>query len=341
MNKTEATEQVWLQEVLVLVQQSSGLIARLTPSRRKKQVAGTQEVCLNLGVKGQEQTFSAFVKQHLSNERLGQIIADQRSVGTLPHLLVTHYVTPPQAERLRHANVQFIDAAGNVFLNQPPLYVFVTGRRPLAAVAQGKTTRAFTATGIKTLFALLCVPNMLTASYRVIAATAGVSLGAVSQALEDLKQVGYLLDRGAEGRVWQKKPELIRRWSETYSERLRPKLLLGRFHTDEIEWWKDVPLTPMQACWGGEVAAAKLTNYLKPQVKTIYASGKLPRLQAQFAFRPDREGEVELLKKFWSFENLNSEPEIAPALLIYADLMASGDERNRETAGMIYDRYLA
>ena len=134
---------------------------------------------------------------------------------------------------------------------------------------------------------------------------------------------------------------MIRRWSEAYTERLRPKLLLGRFHTDETEWWKTALLHTMKACWGGEVAAAKLTNYLKPQVKTIYAPGRLPRLQAQFLFRPEREGEIELLKRFWSFEGLAEHPDLAPALLIYADLMASGDERNAETAGMIYDRYLA
>ena len=31
---------------------------------------------------------------------------------------------------------------------------------------------------------------------------------------------------------------------------------------------------------------------------------------------------------------------IAPPLLVYADLMATGDDRNIETAGIIYDKYL-
>jgi hypothetical protein len=337
MNKTREPD--WLAEVLVAVQQSSGLIARST--RQGKQVTEGKEILLNLGVKGQMRTFSALVKQRLTNESLGYVMTSVRQAGSVPCLLVTPYVTPPQAERLRQANIQFVDAAGNVFLNQPPLYVLVTGRRAASAMARETTTSAFTATGIKIIFTLLCCPNLLAASFREIAAMAGVSLGAVSQTLDALKQAGYLMDQGVKGRLWQKKPELIRRWSEAYTERLRPKLILGRFQTDETEWWKTVSLRGMKACWGGEVAAAKITNYLKPQVKTIYASGKLPRLQAQFSFRPEREGEIELLKKFWSFEGLAEQPDLAPALLIYADLMASGDERNTETAGMIYDQYLA
>ncbi|MBS1807656.1 MAG: hypothetical protein JST84_05635 [Acidobacteria bacterium] len=117
-----------------------------------------------------------------------------------------------------------------------------------------------------------------------------------------MKQTGYLLDHGAKGRLWQKRAELIRRWSEAYTERLRPKLLLGRFRADQADWWKEVQLAESQACWGGVIAAAKLTKYLKPQIKTVYAPGNLPRRQAQFGFHPDREGDVELLKKFWTFE---------------------------------------
>jgi hypothetical protein len=195
--------------------------------------------------------------------------------------------------------------------------------------------------GVKAVFALLACPSLLTVPYREIAATAGVSLGAVSQVLEDLKQTDYLLEHAAKGRLWQKRPELIRRWSEAYTERLRPKLLLGRFRADQLDWWKEVKLTELQACWSGEVAAAKLTKYLKPQIKTIYASGKLPRLQAQYGFHPDQAGDIELLKKFWTFDPLPAHPDLAPALLVYADLVATGDERNLETAQLLYNHYLA
>jgi hypothetical protein len=134
--------------------------------------------------------------------------------------------------------------------------------------------------------------------------------------------------------------ELSRRWGEAYSERLRPKLLIARFSAEKPDWWKEVQLEEMNACWSGEVAAAKLTKYLKPQIKTIYAPNRLAALQLKFRFRQDDNGDIELLKKFWTFDGDGGSPGTAPALLVYADLMASGDERNIETAGMIYDRYI-
>jgi hypothetical protein len=340
MNKLNQ-EQTVLQETLQSLRASVGIIARPVPARQRQNAVPKQAALLQLGVKGYEQTFAALVKPRLTNEGLGHVVAEFKRPAALPRLLVTHYVTPPQTEKLRQANVQFVDAVGNAFLNQPPLYVLVTGKRPPVSQALHKTTRAFTTAGVKVVFALLACPTLLTAPYREIAATAGVSLGAVSQVLEDLKQTGYLLEHGAKGRFWQKRAELMRRWSEAYTERLHPKLLLGRFRADEPNWWKEVQLTELQACWGSEVAAAKLTKYLKPQIKTIYALGKLPRLQAQYGFHPDQAGDIELLKKFWMFDALPAHPDLAPALLIYADLVATGDERNLETAQLLYDRYLA
>ena len=327
--------------VLHTLRTSVGIVARPAPARQQRNTLPAQAPLLNLGVKGYEQTFAALVKPRLTNEGLGHVVAEFKRPAALPRLLVTHYVTPPQTEKLRQANVQFVDTAGNAFLNQPPLYVLILGKRPPTPLVPNKTTRAFTTAGVKVVFALLACPLLLTAPYREIAATAGVSLGAVSQVLEDLKQAGYLLEHGTKGRHWQKPAELIRRWSEAYAERLRPKLLLGRFRADQPDWWKEVQLTELQACWGSEVAAAKLTRYLKPQIKTIYAPGKLSRLQAQFGFHPDQNGDIELLKKFWTFAALPAHPDIAPALLVYADLLASGDERNLETAQLLYDRYLA
>lgn len=340
MNNRSIVEQTLLQDVLTSLCESAGIIARPASVRQRQTVAADQPALLKLGIKGYEQTFAAVVKPRLTNEGLGHVVAEFKRPAVLPRLLVTHYVTPPQTEKLRQANIQFVDAAGNAFLNQPPLYVFVTGKRPPVSPVPNKTTRAFTTAGVKVVFALLSCKPLLTAPYREIAATASVSLGAISQVLEDLKQTGYLLDHGAKGRLWQKRAELIRRWSEAYTERLRPKLLLGRFRANQPDWWKEVQLNELQACWSGEVAAAKLTKYLKPQIKTLYAPGKLPKLQVQFGFHPDREGDVGLLKKFWTFEAVPAHPDIAPALLVYADLVASGDERNLETAQLFYNRYL-
>jgi hypothetical protein len=56
--------------------------------------------------------------------------------------------------------------------------------------------------------------------------------------------------------------------------------------------------------------------------------------------RADPRGEIEVLDAFWNFEDEKDLPETVPPLLIYADLLATLDPRNIETAQMIYDKYL-
>ena len=49
---------------------------------------------------------------------------------------------------------------------------------------------------------------------------------------------------------------------------------------------------------------------------------------------------VEIREKFWGFETVEMRPDIVPPLLAFADLLATGEPRNVEAAGMIYDKYL-
>lgn len=134
--------------------------------------------------------------------------------------------------------------------------------------------------------------------------------------------------------------ELLKRWAEAYPDKLRPDLMIYRFESDRHDWWKNVHLSEHNACWGGEAAAAKLTQNLKPAKITVYAD-KLPgRLIIENRLRRNDKGNIEILKPFWKFESLLPDPEIVPPLLIYSDLIATGDDRNIETAGKIYDEYL-
>ena len=57
--------------------------------------------------------------------------------------------------------------------------------------------------------------------------------------------------------------------------------------------------------------------------------------------KKDVNGDIELLSTFWDFEYPWQYKELAPPLLIYADLMATANDRNIKTAKMIYDEYLA
>jgi hypothetical protein len=331
-------EREMLEKAIASLKESTGLAARLNfPA---KIAGGETSAIIGLTVEDQSWAFSAVIKKNLTNDILGYVVTELREARSQPGVLITRYVTPQQAEKLRRANAQFIDIAGNAFLNQPPLFVLITGNRRSEGVVKSRPARFFSSTGIRVLFALLCRPALAASSYRDIATAADVSLGAVSQVMEDLKSAGYLINREGRERRLMKHEELIRRWGEAYAERLRPKLLISRFSSENPDWWKEVKMEEMNACWSGEVAAAKLTKYLRPQIKTIYSSNKLAAVQLRYRFRPDKNGDIELLKKFWAFDRDADPPGTAPALLVYADLMASGDERNIETAGMIYDRYI-
>ena len=56
-----------------------------------------------------------------------------------------------------------------------------------------------------------------------------------------------------------------------YAQILRPKINPRRFTATNPYWWKEVTnIGDYYARWGGEVAAEKLTGYLKPATVTIY-----------------------------------------------------------------------
>ncbi len=51
----------------------------------------------------------------------------------------------------------------------------------------------------------------------------------------------------------------------------------------------------------------------------------------------DPDGDIEILAKFWDFEDEWRGRGLAPLPLVYADLIATGDPRNIETARNLYE----
>jgi hypothetical protein len=90
-------------------------------------------------------------------------------------------------------------------------------------------------------------------------------------------------------------------------------------------WWKDVDITAYGALWGGEIAADRYTNDLRPATVTIYVAPaartkNLARLIAERRLRPDPKGEIEVLERFWDFDTPAGEkqvfPDVVPPLLV-------------------------
>ena len=294
---------------------------------------------LRIMVQGTELRFYAEVKTNITKAGIGLILL-QKAKFPYQILLVTRYVTAQMAEWLKQDNIQFIDTAGNTYINQPPLYIFVKGNKPLDIFCHAPLKRAFRPSGLRVIYAFLCNPGLENKTYRNIAEVADVALGTVGWIIRDLKEMGYLLDMGKRGYKLIKKEDLLNRWVINYPEKLRPKLVLGHFR-GSYDWWKQKTLNPIYAQWGGEVAAAKLMKYLKPQVITIYTTlQQLNPLLIENRLKKDPEGDIEILNRFWVPLEMWQHEDMVHPILIYADLMATGNKRNIETARMIYEKYL-
>ena len=259
-------------------------------------------------------------------------------------LLFTPYVTINIGERCREKNIQFLDMAGNVFLKTQDLFIFVIGKRQLEHIKTIYKEGA-TNTGVKTIFAFICNPDLLNLPYRKIAEAANVALGTVGWIIYDLKKRGYLIELGKNNRKIAEPKRLFDEWIQTYETKLRHKLNPMRFTAPDTNWWKNVNLNLYGALWGGEVAADKLTHYITPKTFTIYLEqnktrDNLTRLITDNKLRLDMNGEVEILDAFWRFHMNTELQDMVHPILIYADLVHTMDPRNLETANLIYDKYI-
>jgi len=257
-------------------------------------------------------------------------------------LIVADYVNPILAERLKTENIWFVDTAGNAYIKLVSLFIYIKGNKPIEKPAARTLGRAFQPTGLKVIYAFLCNPELVNASYREIAKGSEVALGTVGWVMTDLTQLGNIVDMGHRGRRLKEKKKLLDRWVTAYSEKLRPKLKIGKYKAPDPDWWQKTDLHNQQAYWGGEVAADQLTHYLKPEIITIYVMKKwVGELTIMNKLRKDPNGDIEILNTFWNVDNEFNRKEIVNPILVYADLMATNDPRNIETAKIIYEQELA
>jgi len=166
----------------------------------------------------------------------------------------------------------------------------------------------------------------------------------VPAVLQDLRQQGNLPTLGKHRRLEATRP-LLDRWAQAYARRLRPKTLKMLYTTPLFDTWAEWGLEPGDGLWGGEPAARLLTQYLRPGVLTIYAHRLPPQFMARQrmskAVGPTADRVVEWRLPFWGTLPPGPRPDIVPPVLVYADLLATGDGRCIETAEVLYDQYLA
>lgn len=283
------------------------------------------------------------IKKNITTTTIG-FIAEIAKQLPGKFLFITEYVNPNIADRLSDLDIPFIDIAGNIYINEPNLYIFIKGNKAVGIVGKKEVTRAFQPTGLRLIFALLCNRDLINCPYRDIQRLANIALGTVGWAMKDLREGGFLIELGRKKRKLINKEKLFEKWVENYNERLRPKLILGRYEAKNLDWWKNALITNFGAYWGGEVVGAKITNYLKPEVVTVYIRDKhthLVKFIVENNIKDKHNGNIEVLNAFWPKELNYTNHEFVHPIIAYADLLAIGDARNIETANIIYEKEIA
>lgn len=279
------------------------------------------------------------IKTNISNAVIALLLQYKKTLQH-PLLLITRHVNNNKAEELKKNGIQFIDIAGNAYIDCYPIYIFIKGNRPPDVFLKNTQFRVFMPGGLKIIYTLLCYPDLIKKPYRYIAEIADVALGTVGRAVNDLVKLGFVIEMGDRGRQLLKKEELFNRWCIDYNEKLKPKLLINKF-TGPKDWWVHNKLNPEYAQWGGEVAANKLTKYVKPRDIIIYADNeKYKSIIIENRLREDINGDIAFFDRFWKIDKNNGFKEVVNPILIYADLINTGNQRALETARMIYEKYI-
>lgn len=350
MNTLKNKEQAILLRALEALHRATGFIGNVIEKEPIIAKGFHADARVEIEANGQRYGYMAEIKRIDRFATLADIKNQYTRYGD-QLLLVAPRVTTELAEKCRELDLQFIDTAGNAYMHGPGLFVLVKGQRFIEGediqLAEQQGKRAGTATNLRVFFALLCKPELLNAPYREINQAAGVALGTVGWAFNDLNARGLITGgKGKGDRVLLERLRLVQEWVTNYPIKLRPKLNPRKFRAPKTDWWKKVDITKYGVQWGAEVAAEKLTAYLRPHALTIYlhkeqGQKNLTRMVAEHKLRADPQGDIEILDAFWDFQDEEPMPETVPPLLVYADLIATLDPRNLEAAKLIHEKYLA
>jgi hypothetical protein len=294
-----------------------------------------------------DKKFISEVKSEVRASNKGMVLSrinELKNNNEVPVLLIAKYIASDIATEFQNRNINYIDTAGNAFLKEGELFIFITGQKT-QKISKTNQSRAFQEAGIKLIFCLLDGPENLQLPYRSIADIAGIAVGSISNIINELIDLAFILKIDSKRKQLKNTRELLNRWIISYNDILRPRLVKKkmRFSSgNDIEKWKNISLHKIEGVnlWGGEPGASIITNQLKPSFFTIYTDGNWQNIAKELKLIPDEQGVIEILGTFWDTSDCDAQNKTVPALLIYADLISSGYERNIQIANEILENEL-
>tara|TARA_R110002033_G_scaffold160508_2_gene196849 strand:+ start:7309 stop:8346 length:1038 start_codon:yes stop_codon:yes gene_type:complete len=267
-----------------------------------------------------------------------------------PLLVAAKYITPKAKKQLKTNKTNYLDSYGNAYIELPQLKVYVEQQnaKPIAS----ESSKIFTQAGAQLIFQFLNRPEEVNETVRRLAHISSISLGSVSKIINGLFDEGFLVHWNKDKKYQLvRKKELLERWIPLLNEKILPNNKIGTysFTGDLEEHWEDKFLIP-KVWWAGEPGAALLTNYLHPEKYTLFTKFSKQEILTTLKLVPNPNGKITIYQPFWgnhSVVSIINPDDISKAkntvnpLIIYAQLIHSGDPRNIETAQIIYNEYIA
>lgn len=263
-------------------------------------------------------------------------------------LLIAKKLSKLVTKRLIQENLEFIDTAGNCYLNSPALYLLTSS----SALENEKPAKSLeiTVSTLKLMYALLLSesPEISKAKFDEIAKIAGISASNVEQSLDRLHNLKYLQRQPRGGYRIVSREKLLERWELGYAESLRSHLLIGTYSPASGKQFSEVEATIVNHAEdegyliGGELGGAIATKYLTPIGATLHLpENKSPTsLYLNLKLKPDQQGSITFLRQFGTQNGWTNR--LANPLLIHAEMMTLAiDERIQETSDRLYHQYLA
>lgn len=326
-------EEQIIYRVLQVLQEKTGLKGRWYARTGKKNTDGQLELKANM----LKHLFTVEIKKEIKAVHFPVFQQLQKDHGDL--IIIGETIYPGTREQLRKLNLNYIDVAGNCYIVKDDWFFLIDGLKTDAPVTV-KKDRAFNKTGLLLVFHFLNDENYLNVTYRQMADDYDIALGNINYIITSLKDQGYILPAGKKRLLLTEKKRLLDEWIPAYGEKLKPLLKIGdfRFINGNEKEWEKIPITNYETQWGAEPAAKLLTNYLKPGKLTLYTTDTKRELLKKYKLAPQTNGILEIYRRFWKFNA--GGVDTVPVILVYADLINTGDPRNLETAKRLYDGFL-
>ena len=288
-----------------------------------------------------ERVYCELKTSNMSNALAAQTVALAKKLK--PLLVAAPIIGEGTGDFLAAHEVSFVDMRGNCYLDLGSRYVAriqgQRGNRPAP-------TRGLRVPSYQVLFAVLAESSMISSPLRTLATAAGVSRQPAVTLRERLEDLGHII-RTKAGYRWAPsgKRRALDLWLAGYATTVRPSLLLGSYRTEDTDATKLETrlahvLNPGTSWrWGGGAAAQRLTGYFRGEKTVVHLAEESPDLPKRLRAVPHRDGPLIMMRSPGPLGLNGATPETAHPLLVYSELLTDGNERAREAAEELAERF--